>query len=331
LTVSKAEPRAIARWRAVALVALSIVAGLLTVQCANQPATPTGTASASQLCVSGATQLAYRFGPVRGFITYNYGSEIWAVDPNHPANPISLGPSHGQVPIAWSLDGSRLLLTDRRDAGAAGIEQDLCVMNADGSEKLLTSDGRSGEGSFSPDGTKVVFARSDDGLYVVEAEGGTPRLIVKSYGGWSFESPAWSPDGSRIAYTTYLDAPQRFIWTVNPDGTDPRQLVDLCKCGGLAWSPDGSMLAFHSWPDNPGGTPASQQIYTVRADGSALHPINDDGFQPSWSPDGARIAFLRDYGFAELGLYTMAVDGSDVRQVEDVFVMPSSLVWNPVH
>jgi len=268
---------------------------------------------------------------VHGYITYAYGAEIWAVDPGHPANAISMGPSNGQTPIAWSPDGNRLLLADRRGSAAPGIEWDLCVMNADGSEKPLTSDGRSGEGSFSPDGTKVVFARSDDGLYVVDAEGGTPRLIVKSHAGWYVGSPAWSPDGSRIAYSVYVEGPNGFIWTVNPDGSDPRQLVDLCQCGSLAWSPDGSMLAFHSRRDNPVGRAVSQQIYTVRADGSGLHPINDDGFQPAWSPDGSRIAYLLGYGFSEVSLSTMAVDGSDVRQVEGVFVMPASLAWNPVH
>jgi Tol biopolymer transport system component len=215
-------------------------------------------------------------------------------------------------------------------------------MNADGSQTRLTCDGQSrGDGSFSPDGAQVVFARQDLSLYVVDAKGGTPRLIVDARTSGYSLSAAWSPDGSRIAYAKYLEtgpkAPASEIWTVNPDGSDARLLVDVAACrapdcaGGLAWSPDGSTLAFQSSWSAGLGTQAKEVIYTVRADGSGLRRINDDGGQPSWSPDGSRIAFLRSNDFADVSLYTMARDGSDVRPVDSVTVAPTSgAVWNPV-
>ncbi len=338
---TKAEPRTDARWRVCAFLTLTIMTGLLAVDCANPPPNAISARTAPQLCASGATQPSNRFALVHGCITYNDGSAIWAVDPNHPTNKISLGPSNGVMSTEWSRDGSRLLLLEHPDAGSTS---DLSVMNADGSRTWLAGDPLSDEGSFSPDSSKVVLARPDDGLYVVDATGGIPQVIARSYLAWWLGSPAWSPDGSRIAYRVYLegslDGDTVQIWTVNPDGTHPRLLVNLGECRaacaeGLAWSPDGSMLAFHSIRGVPAGTRA---IYTVRADGSGLRRINRNGLQPSWSPDGSRLAFVR---FPTPGgipgeithgeLLTMASDGSDVIPVlEDVALSPNGLAWNPV-
>ena len=323
---------------------LSIVAGVLSVQCTNQPESTAVAAQSPQLCVSGATRPSDRFALVHGCVTYSDGSQIWAVDPNHPTNRISLGPSHGRTPVAWSRDGSHLLLLDHINVGTAQQTEDLHVMNSDGSQKPLASVGFSGEASFSPDGTKVVFSRQDDGLYVIDLRGGAPQLVAKSHLSWWLGSPAWSPDGSRIAYQVYQEfGPEGLtneIWTVSPDGTGQRQLINLGECraictGGLAWSPDGSMLAFHSayHAQNP---VLDWAIFIVKADGSGLRRINNNGVLPFWSPDGSRLGFIHvGRGGVGLGadLFTMARDGSDQRHVEsigDVFPSEPVWTWNPV-
>ena len=104
MTSSKSEPRAAARWHAVAVLTLDIVTCLLVGACESQPATRAAAGPSPQLCVSGPMHASDRFASVHGYITYTYASEIWAVDPNHPANRISLGPSHYLTPIVWSVE-----------------------------------------------------------------------------------------------------------------------------------------------------------------------------------------------------------------------------------
>jgi len=213
-------------------------------------------------------------------------------------------------------------------------------MNPDGSVLRITNGDADGwdAASFSRDGTEVVYsgvtkpnATTQSGLYLVAVGRGARRLIAASttcsdpagcIGDSYLAYPAWSPDGSRIAYADYKNTDE--IWTMNPDGTDKRRLLDVGGCGAnqrsgcttnLAWSPDGSQLAFHS----NGG------IYLVEKDGSGLHRISSDGGQPTWSPDGSRIAFTQGGQ-----LFTMAVDGSGVTLLKEVVVVPNyAWAWNP--
>ncbi|HEX9100420.1 MAG TPA: hypothetical protein VF956_13110 [Candidatus Dormibacteraeota bacterium] len=340
--VAPARPSAGRDWNwllvaAAALLAIAIVAGLLAVRLTNlMPPPPVNTGPPPQRCVPGATPSSDRFARVHGCITYSDGLQIVAVDPYHPANAIVLGPSNGRLPIAWSRDGRRLVLVSCASAC------DFYVMNADGSEARLTNGDAAGwdKASFSRDGTKVVYDGYDakagsgtSGLYTVDVTGGSRRLIAASSfgtssGDSSLADPAWSPDGSRIAYADYRNsASQSFggdeIWIMNSDGTGQRRLVSVGQCrqnqiagctDGLSWSPDGSQLAFHS----AGG------IYLVRRDGSGLHRISTSGGQPIWSPDGSRIAFTRGGE-----LFTMATDGSDVTLLEGVVVVPNyAWTWN---
>ena len=127
-----------------------------------------------------------------------------------------------------------------------------------------------------------------------------PRLIAKSYLAWWLGTPAWSPDGSRIAYTVYLeggpDGLTYEIWTVSPDGTNPRRLLDLGECrascaGGLAWSPDGSRIAFSEqqpFINSASDTSKSGEVFTMAADGSNVKLVLESHVVVStaWPPAG---------------------------------------------
>lgn len=128
--------------------------------------------------------------------------------------------------------------------------------------------------------------------------------------------PAWSPDGSTIAYyhhgitkvepdgSAHIDHDLEGIWFVDPDGSNPR--LFLSGASQPAWSPDGEMLAFSG--------SSSKQIFTVRTDGTGLTQLTDHGcnLMPVWSPSMNLIAYVSDAD-ADIGLYICLIssDGDD--------------------
>lgn len=123
-------------------------------------------------------------------------------------------------------------------------------------------------------------------------------------------SPAWSPDGLKIAFHRASDGPSFGIYLINADGTGEQRIADGQQ---PAWSPDGSQIAFTS----------SAGISVMNADGSGMTTlIGHDavvGFgvhAPAWSPDGQQIAYaqLREE-FSPVKIQIINVDGSSARQV----------------
>ena len=93
-------------------------------------------------------------------------------------------------------------------------------------------------------------------------------------------TPAWSPDGSRIAFVSDRDGDDE-IYVMNADGSGQ---IRLTTSAGLdlwpAWSPDGSQIAFDSHRDG------NIQIYVMNVDGSGQMPITRDAWNdmmPSWA------------------------------------------------
>ncbi len=137
-------------------------------------------------------------------------------------------------------------------------------------------------------------------------------------------TPAWSPDGSKIALTSTRDG-NPGIYVMNPDGSGQRRLT---KSGAIdttpSWSPDGKKIAFSSTRT---GMP---QIFTMTADGSGVRQLTSLGQNttPAWSPDGSKIA-LTSTRDGNPGIYVMNPDGSGQRRLTKSAAIDTTPSWSP--
>lgn len=247
--------------------------------------------------------------------------------------PASAGQSDGQP--SWSPDGSHIAFVTGAPAalgGSAG-NGDIFIMNADGTgARQLTFGGNSAYPTWAPDGSQLAFV-ADQGTSLVIVNVSDGKTVHTVATGVHLGAPSWGGVGS-ILFSMAL-AGNGQIYRIQPDGTEMAELTNGFDDGSPVWSPDGGSIAFsRSDPRDPSDT---SELYVMHADGTGIRRLTTctapdcigDG-DPSWSPDGAQVAFTRQSnGGNRVDTYVIRADGTELSAVTSGPDWWSSPAWRP--
>jgi Tol biopolymer transport system component len=179
--------------------------------------------------------------------------------------------------------------------------------------------------SLSPDGDSVVYVSRGD-IYL-QRVGGQNAIILTEDSPVDDTQPAFSPDGTRIAFRSERDGGGIFV--MGATGESVKRVSDTGF--NPAWAPNGERLVFSTvGVSNSSRLERSGKLRIVRVDSGEIQAIevNEDAVQPHWSPHGYRIAFwsfrLSERNYRDIA--TVPAEGGEIVPV----TRDQHVDWNPV-
>ena len=248
-------------------------------------------------------------------------------------------PDGGIVLVRWgedpaqSPDGTRIAFTSSRDG-----DREIYVMDADGGgpENLTFHEAWDEGPAWSPDGERIAFVSDRNGdveeygglrfntdIFVMNADGIGVEQVTSDPLSRSADQPAWSPDGSSIAFRKVGGG----IFVLELSSGEARNLTE--EGWAPSWSPDGRWIAFMRTVEFE-----ESHVWKMPAAGGEATQLTLDRFfrrSPTWSPDGGRIVFAREDRAAGTAydLYVIPAEGGAGEPLTDDPRVDTDPCWAP--
>jgi dipeptidyl aminopeptidase/acylaminoacyl peptidase len=272
-------------------------------------------------------------------------TQVWVVPTSGGnARQFTRGEKSATAP-EWSPDGTMIaFLSDREKDG----ERQVWMMNADGGEAWSVTAHKGGVSGFhfSPDGKRLLLTATDqpskdeedrrkvkDDTMVIDHDIKMTHLWVfdldkkdekrLTQGEFTVSDPQWSPDGTRITYTTHPtpkadDGALSDVWIITIAGSEKRRIAgEPGSADNARWSPDGKWIAYSATTDRDPG-PSTSYLYLAPADGGAPKQLTTK-FElgvgvPVWSRDGHSVYFSSNV-LEAIEVYAADVTTGAVKQL----------------
>ena len=181
-----------------------------------------------------------------------------------------------------------------------------------------------------PGGRGRIAYEHDKQIFTAEPNGEDVRQLTSE--GMRNMSPAWSADGSLLAYSCTDD-----LCVMNADGTESRTLTGSpYDEGEPAWSPDGEWLVYtrliRTQPTLSYERHEDAHIYKLAVNETDAEPrqlTRIPSGDPEWSPNGRWIVFKNGGWSGYQGVWKMRPDGTDIKKVTDPYNQTASPAWSP--